>query len=166
MLRKIKLLLAIAAVALLVPLEVQAGQPWTGAAGVATFDEQSIGIYDTYGTTLKYNGSGSTSAINAYYNVTDTTGTGTPSWTTLELNYYDNSPSSFVRAWLIQLNPTTGLESTLTTCTSTDSSLLAKRLCSISSSINFNAGYIYIVHVTISRSSAAVDPWFYGVRLF
>lgn len=163
---KSRTLLAFIVTVLIAPFAAQAAQPWTGAAGVATIDEQSIGIYDTYGTTLKYNNSGSTSNLIAYYNVTDTTGTGAPTWTTLELSYVDNSPSSSVKAWLVQSNPSTGVETILTTCSSVDSPYLTKKLCPLSSSVNFNAGYIYIVQVTISRSSNAVDPWLWGVRLY
>src|SRR6185503_15122070 len=99
-----------------------------------------------------------------YLNVTDTTATGNPPWTILELRYFDNSPSSFVRAQLVR--HTAGGVSTIATCTSNDASLITTLQCPLmGATVDFNAGFIYSVVVTVSRSTTTVSPIFLGVRL-
>jgi len=142
-------------------------QPWTAAPGAAVVDEQSAGIFQLDPGVLQYNASGSTSQILAYYNVTDTTATGSPSWTTLELAAFDNSPNSFVRAQLYRITPSSGLTSAIATCTSVDSSSITVQPCSLlGATVNFNAGYIYALRITVSRTTTTLTPLFLGARLY
>ncbi|HBL29979.1 MAG TPA: hypothetical protein DD490_24330 [Acidobacteria bacterium] len=142
-------------------------QPWVGTSGSAVVDESAVGIYEASIGQLTYlTGSTSSSTISAYFNLTDTSATGNPSWNTLEVAYYDNSPNTLVRAQIFRVVP--GATSTVATCTSTDSSLATRRLCTFTAgAVNFNAGDAYIVAITISRSSSAdPTPRFYFVRVF
>lgn len=161
---KIRLVfLTLLAALLVAPLTAQA-QPWTAAAHTADIDEQSLGIFQVSPGILQYNSSGSTSSIVAYFNVTDTTATGAPSWTTIELRYYDPSPSSSVEVRLQR--HTAGSITSNGVCFSVDSSLITTMTCSIPTPVNFNAGYLYSVLVSVSRSSTGVNPMFLGVRLY
>lgn len=157
-----RILLTLLAALLVAPLAAQA-QPWTGAAHTAVIDEQSLPIYQVSPGSLQY-GSLSTSTIVAYYNVTDTTGTGAPSWTTIELRYYDPSPSSAVEVRLQRHSA--GSITSNGACFSVDASLITTITCSIPTPVNFNAGFIYSVVVSVSRSSTGVSPKFLGVRLY
>lgn len=156
-------LLALTFSLLMAPIAAQA-QPWTGAGGAGVVDESALGIYQADEATIRYNTSGSTLPIQVYYNVTDTTGTGNPPWTTLELRYYDIYPDSYVGAQLIRL--ANGTKSTLINCTSFDSTT-GTVLCPLGSrTIDFNSGNIYAIVITISRSSTSSTPIFRGVRLY
>jgi hypothetical protein len=142
-------------------------QPWTAAPGAAVIDEQSTGIFLLDPGVLQYNAAGSTSQILAYYNVTDTSATGNPAWTTLELAAFDNSPNSFVRAQLYRLTPSSGMTTSIAACTSVDSSSITVQPCSLlGATVNFNAGYIYVLRITVSRTSTALTPMFLGARLY
>ena len=164
MTRKSRTLLAMIAAVLIAPAAVGA-QPWIGAPGAGGMDEQSLGIYRADTGLLGYNTS-STAAIVTRYTVTDTSGTGTPPWTTLELQYFDNSPNSVVSAYLYRYTAT-GPLNVVTSCTSTDAPAITSLACSLMGhSVNFNAGNIYTLVVTISRTSTSVTPYFTGVRIY
>jgi len=162
---KIKTLTAVLAFVLLAPAAAWAQTAWTGGPGAGVIDEQSVGIYQADPGGISYNASGSTTTIIARYNLTDTTGFGTPGWTTIELGAYDPSPNSqvLVKVFRVSLLGTT---SNISSCASVDNSLITKRQCSLLNTINFNDGNVYLVEVSISRSSTSVSPIFTGVRLF
>lgn len=142
-------------------------QPWTGAGPTAVIDEQSLGIYFANPQYIGFSPAAGTGDIIAYYNVTDTTASGNPPWNTLELGYFDNSANSQVTARLIQLNPCNGNLNVLCTVTSTDSGAISCSRCQFAAgSVNFNAGFTYYVSVTINRTSTAVAPKLFGVRVF
>jgi hypothetical protein len=161
----IKTLPSVLAFVLLAPVAAWAQTAWTGAPGAGVFDEQSVGIYQVDPGGIHYNGSGSTTPILARYNLTDTTGFGTPGWTTIELGAYDPSPNSQVLIRVFRVN-LLGSTSMISACASLDNSFLVKRQCPLMTPINFNDGNVYTVEVSISRSSTSVSPIFTGVRLF
>lgn len=159
-----RILLAVVASVLIAPTAVGA-QPWIGAAGTGGMDEQALGIYKADTGLLSYNTT-STASIVTRYTVTDTSGTGTPPWTNLELQYFDNSPNSTVSAYLYWYTASGGL-TTVTSCISTDAPYLTALSCSLGGhAVNFNTGRIYTLVVTISRTSSSATPYFGGVRLY
>lgn len=162
---KIKTLPAVLAFMLLAPVAAWAQTAWTGAPGAGVIDEQSVGIYQADPGGISHNASGSTSTIVARYNLTDTTGFGTPGWTTIELGAYDPSPSSQVMIKVFRVN-LLGSTSMISACGSLDAGFISKRQCPLLTPINFNDGNVYTVEVSISRSSTSVSPIFTGVRLF
>jgi hypothetical protein len=159
------LLATIIAASLFTSVAAQA-QPWVGTGGAAVVAEESAGIYDaSVGSHAYLSGSTSTNDIKAFFNVTDTSGTGNPSWNTLELASYDNSPNTYVRAQLMRITP--GGTYSVVICTSTD--LVTKKQCTFpAGSVDFNSGDGYIMQITLSRTSASYYPYprFYYVRLF
>lgn len=164
--KAIVLIAVLIATSLLMPAAVKA-QPWTGAGPTAVIDEQSVGAYSANPQYIGFNLAGLTGDIIAYFNVTDTTATGNPAWSTLQLGYFDSSPSSQVTAKLVQLNPCNGNLNVLCSVTSTDASFTSCVQCTFpAGSVNFNAGFTYYVSVTINRTSTAVSPKLMGVRLF
>jgi hypothetical protein len=162
---KIKTLPSVLAFVLFAPVAAWAQTAWTGAPGAGVIDEQSVGIYQADPGGISYNASGSTSTIVARYNLTDTTGFGTPGWTTIELGAYDPSPSSqvVIRVFRVKL---LGSISMISACGSQDAGFISKWQCPLLTPINFNDGNVYTVEVAISRSSTSVSPIFTGVRLF
>lgn len=158
---KLSLVLAL----VLLPMSAFAAVPWTGAPSTGEVDEASLGIFE-YGTSsLGYlTGSTSTTTIVSRLNVTDTTASGLPGWTTMEIRAYDPSPNSEVRVKLVRL--TAGGISTIATCTSSDNALITTSTCSLLNSVDFNSGYIYLVQMEISRTSSSVSPFITGVRLY
>lgn len=162
---KIKTLITVLAFVLLAPVSAWAQTAWTGAPGAAVIDEQSVGIYEATPGGINYNASGSTTNIVARYNLTDTTGFGTPGWTKIELGAYDPSPSSQVLIKIFRIN-LLGTTSMINSCASGDAAFISKWQCTLFTPINFNDGNVYTVEVVISRSSTSVSPIFTGVRLF
>lgn len=162
---KTQTLLAVLACVLFAPAAAWAQSAWTGSPGAAVIDEQSVGIYQVNPNSLLYNASGSTAVIIARWNLTDTTGNGTPGWTTIELGAFDPSPNSDVVV-LVRRTRLTGTITAIGACESQDASLTSKWRCPLTTPVNFNDGDIYTVEVTISRSSTSVSPRFTGVRLF
>ena len=162
---KIKTFSAVLAFVLLAPVSAWAQTAWTGAPGAAVIDEQSVGIYEASPGGLNHNASGSTATIIGRYNLTDTTGFGTPGWTKIELGAYDPSPSSqvLIKVFRISLLGTTSM---ISSCGSSDAAFISKWQCTLLNPINFNDGNVYTVEVSISRSTTSVSPIFTGVRLF
>jgi hypothetical protein len=162
-----RLLAAFAAFLLFPVLAPAQTQPWTGAGPTAVIDEQSVGIYADQPQYLGYlPGLGSTGDIIGYFNVTDTTATVNPAWSTLQLGYFDSSPSSQVKASLVQLNSCNGSLKVLCTVTSVDSTAITCGTCTFpAGSVNFAAN-TYYVQVVISRSDPAQAPKLFGVRVF
>ena len=112
---------------LLAPVAAWAQTAWTGAPGAGVIDEQSVGIYQADPGGIYHNASGSTATIFARYNLTDTTGFGTPGWTTIELGAYDPSPSSQVMIKVFRVN-LLGSTSMISACGSLDAGFISKRL--------------------------------------
>ena len=162
---KIKTLSTVLAFVLFAPITAWAQTAWTGAPGAAVIDEQSVGIYEATPGGINHNASGSTTTIIGRYNLTDTTGFGTPGWTTIELGAYDPSPNSQVMIKVFRIN-LLGSTSMISACGSVDNAFISKRQCPLMTAINFNDGNVYTVEVSISRSSTSVSPIFTGVRLF
>lgn len=160
-------MMTMAAFALTLPVVAQA-QPWTATPAAAVAEPAAQGLYDVSLSSLTYSSANSSSAITFYYNVTDTTATGNPSWDTLEVRYFDNTATSdnFVRASLYQIS-STGSATLLSSCTSTESASPAQRQCNFTSgAVNFNAGNTYVVRVTLDRSSSLTSMIFYGAQIF
>jgi len=88
-----------------------------------------------------------------------------PAWSTLEMGYFDNSPSSQVTATLVRLDPCTGSLNTLCTVTSVDSGAITCRRCTFTGPLDFTR-YVYYVSVDLNRSSTAVSPKLFGLRIF
>lgn len=149
---------------LLVPVTASAVSPWTGTPSTAAVDEASLGIFQVDTSSLGYNASGSVAAIVARLNVTDTTATGFPGWTTLEIRTYDPGPNSQVRAQLARV--TAGGLSFIASCTSSDNALISTWQCPLLGSVDFNAGFLYVVVISITRTTNAVSPFITGVRIF
>jgi len=165
---KMNCVLRVALLALVVPVAAQA-QTWIGTPGAAGIDETAAGLYDLSVGSLAYSSATSSlSSITAYINVTDTTATGNPSWSTLELAYTDRSPSGSVTATLVRLS-TGGGSVSIVTCVSVDSATSTKVQCTFpAGTVNFNSIYAYAVVITLSRTSTADAPYprFHSVRLF
>ena len=158
----IRLFLILAVV--LLPVTASAAVPWTGSPGSSVVDESSAGIYKLDNGQLSYNSSGSTSIIVARLNVTDTTATGYPGWTTMAIHAYDPGPSSQVRVTLIRV--AAGTLTNIATCASSDNAMIQTSTCPILNSVDFNSGYIYEVVIEISRTSNTVSPFIGGIRLY
>lgn len=160
--------IVLTAVALIIPTAVQA-QSWTGTPAAAVVDEVSQGIYEVDLGSLTYNAAASTAPITTYYNVTDTTATGNPSWNTLEVRYVDSTDvasDNFVRASLYQIS-SSGSATLIVSCTSTVSATPTQKQCAFTSgAVNFGAGHTYVLRVTLDRTVSTNTVIFYGARIF
>lgn len=143
-----------------------ASPPWTAAGTTAVIDESSVSLYALTPPYLGFNGSG-LGVINAYFNVTDTSGAGTgvTTWNTLQISYFDNAAPSQVSATLYQLDKCNGTVTTLCSVISSDNAANVCKECTFSNVIDFNR-YDYWVTAVLYRSSTALQPKLFGVRIF
>lgn len=139
--------------------------PWTAVGTTAVIDESSVPLYALTPPYLGFSSSAGIGVITAYFNVTDTTATASPSWDLLEISYFDNNPQSQVSATLFRLDKCNGSVTAICTATSVDSATTTCARCNIGSPFDFLL-YDYYVTVNIYRSSTALSPKLYGVRLF
>ena len=153
-----RFLLALAILALALPAAAQINPVWTAAASTGAIDESSLGFYSVNLSSLGYlTGSASLNRVVARYNVTNLAGTSNPTWSTLELGYFDNSPASTVLATLYRVNFCTGSVTALCTVTSVDASGNTCNRCNFTAPLDFTTN-AYFVEVSISRTSTAVSP--------
>jgi hypothetical protein len=139
-----------------------AAQPFIAAGGSGVPDELTYGLYEADTNSLKHNAT-STGSIAFRYTLNDTTATGAPSWSNIELRAYDPGASSYVRVQIYR--HTLGGTYTNGVCTSNDNAMYAITTCTLPA-INFNSGDLYSAVVTVNRTSTAVTPIFNGFRLY
>lgn len=156
---KLSLVLALA----LLPMSAFAAVPWTGTPSASVVDESSTSLYALDAGALKFNSG--TGTIVARMNVTDTTATGYPNWTTMELRGYDPGPNSSIVVKLFRYTAG-GSVTNIATCASTDSATVQTATCSLLNAVDFNSGYTYDVVIELGRTSTSVAPFIYGIRLY
>lgn len=159
-----KTCLALAAFLLSAPL-FAATPPWTAAGTTAVIDESSVALYALTPPYIGFSASAGIGVINAYFNVTDTSATAAPAWNYLEISSFDNHPQSQVSATLFRLDKCNGNVTAICTATSVDTAVTTCARCNIGTGFDFLL-YDYYVTVSIYRSSTALAPKLYGVRLF
>ena len=158
--KTLKLSLVLALV--LLPMSAFAAVPWTGVPSTGAIDEASTSLYAVDNGQLSFNSG--TGTIYSRLNVTDTTATGYPNWTTMEIRGYDPSASSTIVAKLIR-HTSGGTQTTIATCATSDSAMVQTATCTLANAVDFNSGYIYDVVIELGRTSTSVSPFIYGVRL-
>lgn len=160
-------LVLLLSLAFLTPALVSA-QPWT-AAGVTAIvdplyrDAYKLRIGDpSYITFADYT---EASEFKALFNVTDTTGTGSPAWNTLEITAFDSFGSTnYVRATLYRTEKCTGKTTALCTVTSQNSSSPACGQCTFTTPIDFfNNSYFVQVEFKVSLMT---DLRLYSLRVY
>lgn len=159
--------LFLAAIAALVAMPaLAASPPWTAVGTTAVIDETSVPLYELNPPYIHFK-AGAVGVINAYFNVTDTSGAGTgvTTWNTLQISYFDNAAPSQVSATLYQLDKCNGTVTPLCTVIGPDVTANSCKECTFSNVIDFNR-YDYWVTAVLYRSSSALDPKLFGVRIF
>lgn len=160
-----RILLAVLAVLIAAAPALAASPPWTAAGTTVVIDETSVPMSALTPPYFGFSAAAGNGVITGYLNVTDITGTGLPPWDVLELSSFDNSPQSQVSATLFQLDKCTGAVTALCQAVSTDSTITKCSRCGFNTPMDFNL-YDYYITVNIYRSSTALVPKFYGVRLY
>ena len=156
---KLSLVLAL----VLVPLTAFAEIPWSGSPGASAVDESAAALYEADTSTLGFKSGASTGTIVGRLNLTDTSATGYPAWTTMEIRGYDPGATSDVRAKLMRISG--GTISNVATCSLSDNAMVQTVTCSIPQ-VDFNSGYIYVVQVEVGRTSTSVSPFISGVKIY
>lgn len=162
-----RILLAVVAVlvaAAPVAPAVAASPPWTAAGTTVVIDETSVPMSALTPPFFAFAPAAGNGVITGYLNVTDTTATALPGWNYLELSAFDNSPQSQVSATLFQLDKCTGAVTAICQAVSTDAAVTKCSRCALNAQLDFTL-YDYYVTVNIYRSSTALAPKFYAVRL-
>lgn len=138
--------------------------PWTAAGTTAIIDETSVPLYALTPPYLGFNAS-SVGQITAYFNVTDTSATGLPGWTKLQLSYFDNAIPSQVTATLYRLDKCDGTTLQLCMVSSPDSAVNTCNTCTFTHVIDFNRYEYYIVG-TLYRAINTLDPKLIALKLY
>ncbi len=142
-----------------------ASPPWTAAGTTAVIDETSVPLYALTPPFIGFSGAAGNGVITAYFNVTDTSATAFPSWNTLEISALDTAGQSQVSATLFRLDKCNGSVAALCGVNSVDAAAPTCSRCTFNSPIDFTL-YDYYVTVNIYRSSTALTPRLYGVRIY
>jgi hypothetical protein len=138
--------------------------PWTAAGTTAVIDESSVPLYALTPPYLGFNANG-VGVITAYFNVTDTSATALPGWTTLQLSYFDNAVPSQVTATLYRLDKCDGSILQLCMVASPDSTVNTCNTCTFTQVIDFNRYEYYIVG-TLYRAVNTLQPKLFDVKLY
>lgn len=138
--------------------------PWTAAGTTAVIDETSVPLYALTPPYLNFNANG-VGVITAYFNVTDTSGTGFPGWNTLQLSYFDNAPASQVSAALYRVDKCDGSIIQLCYVAGFDFASNTCNTCSFTQVIDFNR-YEYYIHATLYRAVNTLYPKLFALRLY
>lgn len=149
-------------------LALSQSPPWTAAGPTGMPDEAFVQNYRAQTGALSYIGFSSSpqdNFIRLYFNVTDTSASGYPAWSSLELSYFDDSPNSEVKATLYRLDRCNGTRKTECTVTSRDAAGPTCGRCTFTNQIDFY-DYTYYVEVDISRSMATLDPKLFALRIY
>jgi hypothetical protein len=157
------LLSAVAVLFLAAPV-LAAPPPWTAAGTTAVIDEASVPLYTLTPPYIGFSATAGAGLIHAYFNVTDTSATGLPGWTMLELSAFDNHPQSHVQAVLYRVDKCNGAITAICGITSSDNAQTTCARCNVPP-LDFTL-YNYYVHATLYRSSTTLWPKLYGVRLY
>lgn len=135
---------------------------WTAVASSGSIDESSLNAFAVSGPNLSHNAASLTDVV-ARYNITDTSGTGEPGWTTLEMTA-SNASGGMVRADLYQVNACG--DDALQLCIIFAQGGPSCRTCTFSAgTFDFN-NYLYYVELRITRPSTANTPYAVGFRLY
>jgi hypothetical protein len=149
------------------PLAAQSGD-WTAVGSTGAIADLSLGIYGFNGPALQHR-AGVTGTVLANYNVTNTFGGGltdTPPWNTLEVTWFDNSPSSAIAAVLMEVDRCTGAVTVLCNVSAVDNPAITCNSCNFpAGSINFVTSS-YFVQVRLARSVNTVTPQVIALRIF
>ncbi len=159
--------LAVLALAFALPAAAQSGA-WSSVGSTGSVDETSLAIFAVNGPSMQFLPT-ATGTVFARYNVTNTFGGGltdTPAWNTLEMTYFDPSPSSALAATLFRVDHCTGVTSILCTVSSADATTNSCKVCNFPpGSINFGTS-LYFIELRLSRSVTTVNPQLIGLRIF
>jgi hypothetical protein len=156
--------LLVATAALLFSLPALASPPWTAAGTTAVIDESGVPLYALTPPYLGFN-STAVGVFTAYFNVTDTSATSTPTWNTLQISYFDNAVPSQVSATLFQLDKCNGTVTQLCFVASTDATVNTCKQCNFTTGIDFTR-YEYWVTAQLYRAVNTLDPKLFAVRIF
>lgn len=156
---------ALAAALFVLPYAAQAAPlHWTATGTSAVIEPSTISDAGFANGGLSYlSSSSSTGPVQAYWNVTNPTGTETPAWTTLEVGYKQPANST-VQIILWKVDPCTGHRTSICNSFSTNGTCL---ICTFpSTTFNFSTN-LYVVEATLTRTTSFLtDPTVYTLRLY
>jgi len=158
---------ALAAALLMLPLAAHAGPlHWTAVGVSAAVEPASIldaGFAN--GGFSFLNGSTGT-VVQGYWNVTNTTGTETPAWTTLEVDY-SQPANSTVQILFFEVDPCTGARRQICNFFGVSGAQKVCKSCSLPSGTFDFANKLYVVEASITRTTTQNNfPTVWTVRIY
>lgn len=157
----------LAAALLMMPLAAHAGPlHWTAVGKSAVVDPPTVANagFANGGFTF-LNGSTAT-FVYGYWNVTNTTGTETPAWTTLEVGY-SQPANSTVQIDLVEMDPCTGSPTTICSFSGVSGAQKVCKTCTFPSNTFDFANKLYLVEAHITRTTTPNNfPTVWTLRIY
>ena len=163
--KKTLMLLAVLALAA-VPSMAQS-YDWSQPGSTGNLHQGAVFNASVTGPTLKFR-STSTTSFTAWYNVTNTVGSGTtktPAWSNLTAAFTDDSSLGSVTITLYELEKCSGTTSQICQIASTDDASVQCETCNFSSSTFDFANNSYWIEVVFARSSTAANEQLHSVAI-
>jgi len=144
--------------------------PWTSPCSAgATIDESSLSLYQTFAQYLTF-ASSKTGTVQARYDVVNTADPSAtiPTWTTLELDCFDNNAGALVTATLFQYQPCVFPRVVKKLCTVSSTDIGDQCVtCSFAPIPTDFANNVYWVTVNLTRNNQqATAPVAYSLRVY
>lgn len=162
-----KTLMLLAALALAaVPCMAQT-YDWSQPGSTGNLHQSAAANASATGPTLKFR-STSTTGFTAWYNVTNTVGSGTtktPGWSNLTAAFTDDSPLGSVTITLYELEKCSGTTTQICQIASTDDPAAQCVTCNFSSSTFDFANNSYWIEAVFARSSTAANEQLHSVAI-
>lgn len=139
---------------------------WTAVGTSAAVEPATVGYAGFANGGLSYlNGSSSTGPVQGYWNVTNTTGTETPAWTTLEVGY-SQPTNSTVQILFFSVDPCTGRRTGICNFVTGVTSGPTCKTCTFPSNTFDFATNLYVIEANLNRTTPQANPIVYTLRIY
>ena len=164
--KKTSLVLALLVLAMALPAAAQ-NYDWSQPGSTGNLHQGAVFNASVTGPTLKFR-STSTTSFTAWYNVTNTVGSGTtktPSWSNLTAAFTDDSNLGSVTVTLYELEKCSGTTTQICQIASTDDASVQCETCNFSSSTFDFANNSYWIEAVFARSSTSANEQLHSVAI-
>ncbi|MFY9824099.1 MAG: hypothetical protein WAM82_22165 [Thermoanaerobaculia bacterium] len=135
---------------------------WTSVGSAGTPDP-AFAPASYSGAAISYGGGGSTASLVARYNITNTTATNTPSWTTFTIGTSGINANTSILVYLFSVDPCTGASTEI--CHITASSSSCNATCTFASNTFNFSNHAYYAYLLGNRTLTTITPSLFYLSL-
>ncbi len=158
---------ALASILFVLPLAAYAGPlHWTATGNSAAVEPATVNSAGFANGGFSFLNGSTATIVQAYWNVTNTTGTETPAWTTLEVGYSQPANSTVVMI-LSKVDPCTGHKTEICSFAGVSGAQRTCMTCTFpSNSFDFSTN-LYVIEASITRTTTFSNyPTVYTLRIY